>query len=294
MTLDNAVRASHVSSLHPVFPPMVIQRSCLEVNRPMPRLKVVDKEPVDQRDVVNGINNPHRYITVVYMTPFPSLIGTSADAPQLPSYHSLTFWPLTERDAHDTSPTVYDISLHPPSMGGFSDLRRMPPNPDSVGVRYLQQFGSDNWMTEKRGSHVHWYPLRFPGPPSSPSGGLGTHSDSSNADPGSENWDPRTLTGLWLGAYHTHGTEVLYIEYDEALRDIQAWKVTGDCNVPRGVITWRFGCAPAAQSSDDGDLYGEIMPTDELLQEVDITEASAKAKVRMYAGEGTISLPGYL
>ncbi|KAJ3478706.1 hypothetical protein NLI96_g9568 [Meripilus lineatus] len=76
-----------------------------------------------------------------------------------------------------------------------------------------------------------YYPLRFS--QSNPNHEPILTNDTNEAWPASE------LEGLWLGSYGPHGTEVLYLHSPEECR-INAWKVTGDVNVPRGVITWRF------------------------------------------------------
>ncbi|KAI0929923.1 hypothetical protein AcV5_006761 [Taiwanofungus camphoratus] len=57
-------------------------------------------------------------------------------------------------------------------------------------------------------------------------------------DPASEHWHLRTLAGLWLGSYAQHGTECLYVAWHEDDKELRAWKITGDINVPRGACTW--------------------------------------------------------
>lgn len=298
----NGVHPGRSSSLHPVFPPPTAHHSWLDIDRLMPGLKIVDRGPVDQREAVNGISiDLHQHL--IYMAPLPrfdAITGTSMNAPPPPSHPSLTFLPVTDfEDQYEAHAAMYDMTLHPAStMGGFVDLRRMPLDPNPRDLRSLQELGYDDFMVEHLGWHVHWYPLRSPKPPLPSSGesGINSHSHSNNPDPASEAWHPRTLTGLWLGAYDTHGTEVLYIEYNEASCEIQAWKVTGDCNVPRGAITWRFACAVKTLDEEQDALrqYGEVLPTTELLQDLDITEASARTKMRMYAALGTVSQTGYL
>ncbi|EJU06488.1 hypothetical protein DACRYDRAFT_103434 [Dacryopinax primogenitus] len=66
--------------------------------------------------------------------------------------------------------------------------------------------------------------------------------------PSDPRWTPESLTGLWLGAYGPHGTEVLYVEtveeeaneWHEQGKMVRATKITGDVNVPRGTWTWMF------------------------------------------------------
>ena len=146
---------------------------------------------------------------------------------------------------------------------------------------------------------VHWYPLRFPSLP--------TDSSSSDTDSANELWDPRTLSGLWLGAYSMHGTEVLYLTYNEEAEEVQAWKITGDLNVPRGVMSWRFKCSGRRGRKDESGTTPDVaqdgrssgdwqLPVDDaLLTEFDIggTDVQMKAKVRLYAGTGTVSQTGF-
>ncbi|KAH9900803.1 hypothetical protein C8Q73DRAFT_742596 [Cubamyces lactineus] len=58
-------------------------------------------------------------------------------------------------------------------------------------------------------------------------------------DPISPQWTPSSLAGLWLGSHGPHGTEVLYLEWASRLASLRAWKITGDENVPRGVVSWQ-------------------------------------------------------
>ena len=73
-------------------------------------------------------------------------------------------------------------------------------------------------------SSTRYYPLR-----SQP-----TSRRSSNT----VDWDPADLDGLWIGDYSAHGMEVLWLAYDSEARRVNAWKLTGDINVPRGVVSW--------------------------------------------------------
>lgn len=121
----------------------------------------------------------------------------------------------------------------------------------------------------------HYYPLRSPLPPPSA--------------PQPDTWDPRTLTGLWLGAYSAHGTEVLYLVYDETTDgELRAWKITGDINVPRGVISWKARIHPQ-------DYSGVVaLPmTDELLISMGFLDVPAHTDVKMFEGLGTNSSAGF-
>jgi hypothetical protein len=64
-------------------------------------------------------------------------------------------------------------------------------------------------------------------------------SDTRNGQlPDHRDWHPASIEGLWLGEYPGNGMEVLWLTYDAKENTISAWKVTGDANVPRGVISW--------------------------------------------------------
>ncbi|PCH41170.1 hypothetical protein WOLCODRAFT_69528, partial [Wolfiporia cocos MD-104 SS10] len=57
-------------------------------------------------------------------------------------------------------------------------------------------------------------------------------------DPSSRQWNPATLTGLWLGNYNVHGTEYVFVHWDSESQILCGNKITGDEYVPRGVTTW--------------------------------------------------------
>lgn len=118
--------------------------------------------------------------------------------------------------------------------------------------------------------HRRFYPLRMP--------------VLDGDDPADERWRPESLEGIWLGAYASHGTEVLYIYFDAVKREVRAMKITGDLNVPRGVDTWRF--------SVDNRLRPDELPH----TQVEAMNAFGQdlSKVRIYQGEGTISGTGFL
>ncbi|KZT60217.1 hypothetical protein CALCODRAFT_492802 [Calocera cornea HHB12733] len=102
------------------------------------------------------------------------------------------------------------------------------------------------------------------------------------ADPG---WTPESLTGLWLGAYGPHGTEVLYIEcvqeeandWHEPGKMVRATKITGDVNVPRGTWTWMFYAGQEAELMSD--QLADVVPDLSLC--------------RLFTGQGMTSSHGY-
>ena len=95
-------------------------------------------------------------------------------------------------------------------------------------------------------------------------------------NPAHDDWHPSSLEGLWLGAYGPHGTEVLYLEYDATAAQVNAWKVTGDLNVPRGACSWTI---QLNRPVNRGDLPA--------------THAFSEHR-RLYRGVGTICSTGYL
>ncbi|KAI0348537.1 hypothetical protein BDW22DRAFT_1350773 [Trametopsis cervina] len=116
-----------------------------------------------------------------------------------------------------------------------------------------------------RASDKRYYPLRL------------TAQPVSAEIPSEGDWDPSSLEGLWLGDYDAHGVEVLWLTYDQQANVVQALKVTGDQNVPRGAISWRID-------------IGEEVPIDTQEKEHSFRRASPR---RLYRGRGTVSPLGF-
>ncbi|KAA1470738.1 hypothetical protein DENSPDRAFT_929062 [Dentipellis sp. KUC8613] len=114
-----------------------------------------------------------------------------------------------------------------------------------------------------RGFYPRYYPLRV--------------SVYEGLDPADEDWDPSSLEGLWLGAYGTHGTEVLSVEYDSLDREVRAWKITGDLNVPRGAQTWKFSLDAVLDRQKTKELSWLTNPNS-----------------RVFSGTGTVSGVGFV
>lgn len=116
------------------------------------------------------------------------------------------------------------ISFMPPFLGGslHDPPTRWKDRRYTIGKRFEVEH------------HIHprYYPLRSVPPP-----------QADAPQPGEVGWTPALLEGLWLGAYSTHGTEVLFLEWVADEKEVRAFKVTGDTNVPRGVNTWTFSIA---------------------------------------------------
>ncbi|EMD37644.1 hypothetical protein CERSUDRAFT_94646 [Gelatoporia subvermispora B] len=111
-------------------------------------------------------------------------------------------------------------------------------------------------------SPVHYYPLRC--------------DATQRVSPDSEEWHISMLTGLWLGYFGQYGTECVYFAWDKGLRRLQAWKITGDYNVPRGVISWEAHAA-----------LEEMHGASHLIQDPRL------ARARRFIGFGTVGDQGF-
>ncbi|CAL1705773.1 unnamed protein product [Somion occarium] len=131
-----------------------------------------------------------------------------------------------ERTRHLTPPA---ISVYPP-CGLFDPLRLHDPCHRPLG----QDLFVGGRRRRSTGEPVfgRYYPITYPVTYPSPIS-LARH-------PNDPNWHPASLEGLWLGSYGPNGTEVLYLEWRESANIVRAWKVTGDENVPRGVVSWEL------------------------------------------------------
>ncbi|OBZ69294.1 hypothetical protein A0H81_10921 [Grifola frondosa] len=100
-------------------------------------------------------------------------------------------------------------------------------------------------------------------------------------EPRAEQWSPESLVGLWLGSHGPHGTECLYVEWDEIQSTLRGWKITGDENVPRGALSWDVSTARLYQvSSTQSDLFARSFGTSPI--------------ARLYEGTGTVSARGFM
>ncbi|KAI0958082.1 hypothetical protein AcW1_006261 [Taiwanofungus camphoratus] len=101
-------------------------------------------------------------------------------------------------------------------------------------------------------------------------------------EPLAEDWDPRSLAGLWLGSYGPHGTECVCVCWDARARALHAAKVTGDENVPRGAVSWTAQVARPCEEVRGAPrgvcarAFGDL------------------ARCRVYPGTGMTSARGYM
>ncbi|CAL1705788.1 unnamed protein product [Somion occarium] len=113
------------------------------------------------------------------------------------------------------------LSIYPHPDRGDSLRLHTPQLP-----RVFRDFRGDGWNDVS--IRNRYYPLRSP------------LRETATTAIGSSGWDPTVLEGIWLGGYWSHGTEVMFLEWDSEQKEVRAWKLTGDVNVPRGAISWRF------------------------------------------------------
>lgn len=153
--------------------------------------------------------------------------------------------------------TDYD-ELHAPPLESLADLRRLQPLPPSESI------------------NGHYFPL--PAPPT-----LRQDIQMRQSADG-DHWTPQSLEGLWLGSYQEDSTEVISLKWDAELGELQAWKVTGNCCVPRGAITWSF------------KLSAHIWASKDLLAEMglDVLSGIERSKLQMFEGVGVIADEGFV
>ncbi|KAH9832869.1 uncharacterized protein C8Q71DRAFT_860646 [Rhodofomes roseus] len=97
----------------------------------------------------------------------------------------------------------------------------------------------------------------------------------------SNEWSPASLAGLWLGWYGPHGTECIFIDWNEDTHTLTGLKIIGDENVPRGVPSWQVSTAEPCQLSTEEDLLCAHVLGD-------------RVACRKYRGTGTTSGTGFL
>ena len=100
-------------------------------------------------------------------------------------------------------------------------------------------------------------------------------------DSHSDEWTPESLVGLWVGWYGPHGSECLFVDYDETEKKLIGLKITGDENVPRGVPSWEVSMSSPCQLT-----MQEQMLCAQVLEE--------RASCTIYRGTGTTSGTGFL
>ncbi|KAH9928502.1 uncharacterized protein BXZ73DRAFT_48348 [Epithele typhae] len=201
----------------------------------------------------NALNNPSLH-----------LIGPSDSTVQLRNYfaHPITnpefpetpitpWYDSTRRTPHLPVQSPPPILLTPPRWYNRSpaELRYISGAPKPFSIAFSPESASESFADLHHPNHelsdryAMLQPRYFP---------LRTVVEV-GVDPASAAWSANSLGGLWLGDYGPHGTECLFIEYDEAAGEVRAWKITGDTNVPRGVWSW---CATVTHDAPFTDVSG--------------------------------------
>ncbi|EIN03923.1 hypothetical protein PUNSTDRAFT_146704 [Punctularia strigosozonata HHB-11173 SS5] len=101
---------------------------------------------------------------------------------------------------------------------------------------------------------------------------------SSTPHPSGDPRSPDTLSGLWLGAYGPHGTELLHLSHSPD-GVLSAHKIVGDQNVPRGVETWSAYLAS-----------GPLAPPVRIPDHPELDDD----RCAVYEGSGRVSITGFL
>ncbi|CAL1705786.1 unnamed protein product [Somion occarium] len=190
--------------------------------------------------------------------------------PQEPSFECLDSREFLSQSARTRASYMYSARVahtFPPALSIY-------PHPDRGDPLRLHTPQLPRILLDLRGTSTgdggsnvpvrnRYYPLRSP------------VREAPTTDVGASDWDPTVLEGIWLGGYGAHGTEVLFLEWSSEGKEVRAWKVTGDVNVPRGAISWRFEVA-----EDQPDILANAFE-----------ELHPRA---LYRGVGTISSFGFL
>ncbi|TCD65920.1 hypothetical protein EIP91_001988 [Steccherinum ochraceum] len=231
-------------SLHPEFPSSH-SAPWLDRTRRNPRLPDGTLHP----KVYNNMATMPRISNIISLCGAPSDTGTVK-----PAALSLSAGPYAPGD------------LHHPAIRGIADMR------GSGHAEVLERPVFK--MRDMDQPCGRYYPLRFPPlPPLPPT--LPDDEDSPILD---DNFHESLLSGIWLGSYGLFGTEVLFLQWAEAENTMNAWKITGDVQVPRGVISWHFKLGvPTILDDETRRVLGEI-----------------PSSTRAYPGKGLSSGRGFM
>ena len=242
-------RSGQPLSLHPVFPPPNI--GFLDDATRLPPLKPHDPTPIDHRHYLSSIIWDEREnVQVLYLAP-----SDPRSDPHPPSITILP--PVAKSDAEN-----HWQLLLPARESAVVDMR------------------SELYMAYSRPFMGHFFPMRVP------------HVLSKSRDTDRQavleepKWTPQSLEGLWLGAYSTDGTEVLFLSCVADSNEVQAWKVTGNSCVPRGALSWKFNVsAPISQTENTG-LLSEMG--------LDLESGSLTKDLHIFEGTGVIADEGFM
>lgn len=174
---------------------------------------------------------------------------------------SIDYFIYMQRTPGDVKPKAVIVY---PAVRGQREVFAMLEDPIAVVDTSLLNI---NGKLKGPSFHRRFYPLHLPVAPGN--------------NPSDPYWRPSTLDGIWLGAYGPHGTEVVYIHFDERTSHVQAIKITGDFNVPRGAVTWDF---PVEHRLRPGDVdYNHVWRF-----------GNSLSGFHIYRGVGVTSSAGYM
>ncbi|TCD65921.1 hypothetical protein EIP91_001989 [Steccherinum ochraceum] len=244
---------------HPSFPPLDISDRLYDASR-IPIFKQRVADALDHTPSTSHASQMSPGSPVLYLAPF---VG---DDPR-PSCHFITVLSPPTGYAN-----AFAETLAPRDTAAVADTR------ETVG--YVQ-VGVDSLPEYTNHPHYtgYFFPLRHPK-------GLRTPIEDTDPASGGHDWSLQDLEGVWLGAYLYHGTEVLYIKWDEEKDEIEAWKLTGNSCVPRGVMSWRFHGTELPVDSSRNELLSEM--------KINVNDAARTARLRIYQGTGILAEDGYV
>lgn len=168
---------------------------------------------------------------------YPELYNNLSTVPRISNVLSICGAPsdtgLVKPPALSMSVGPYaPVDLHHPLIRGIADLR------GTGHAKKLQR--PVFYMRHLDEPCGRYYPLRFP--PVPPPSGI--------PEGAFEVADVESLAGIWL-TFGQFGTEVLFLEWKAEEHRLNAWKITGNVQVPRGVVSWSFDARTSGQVALD-------------------------------------------
>ncbi|TCD66786.1 F-box protein 31 [Steccherinum ochraceum] len=245
-------------SLHPPFPPPFLELHPPNDELRFPRFDEIEEEPLDHTEFLARFPwNDGADWRVFYAKPIDQ------EEPTTPQSISI-LPPFTVR----LSERFWQV-VQPFRRSGITDVRQDLNN----------QFSMWSPDPEEIPFKSHFFPI-----PSSPSSS--SPSSSSNNLTVTEHdleWTPQDLDGVWLCMYPRDDVQVVYLKWEEASSEVQAWKLTGDLHVPRGAVGWQF--------STTAEL--DVAEYKQMLREM-VIEVGSSPTLKIYEGSGVVAELGFL
>ncbi|KAJ3338584.1 hypothetical protein HDU93_009361 [Gonapodya sp. JEL0774] len=208
----------------------------------------------------------------------PALPATSTSIPYAPPANVSTPTSVWQPPASALIPTALPNAARPPAHPQ-TDARPAPTTSStSSGSSLLidvEGDGSNSTSSPESKSTVIAFPPRFfrlrvpadaPPPPIARrfarlrANAMQTEPyprDPPPPGPDSAHWHPCLLSGVWVSTYRRREPAFLYVRAVESGREIWAFKLTGNLNVPRGKLSWRAFVdddgAPSLSQDGEGD-----------------------------------------